>query len=65
MAVTNFRKIAFPMIACSAVGLLAPRSRRANHIARDADDSGIFAEKINGLDGFPGQANDPLWREHP
>ena len=42
--------------------LLTPRPRRANHIARDADDAGIFTEKIKGFDGFLGKANDSLRR---
>jgi hypothetical protein len=43
---------------------LAPRPWGANHIARDADDAGFLAEKIKGLDGFLGKANDPFRREH-
>src|SRR5438874_12417779 len=44
-------------------------SRRAlggrTNITRDADDAGLLAEKIKGLDRFLGKANDPLRREHP
>jgi hypothetical protein len=42
--------------------LLTSRSWRANNIAGDADDARFLAEKIKGLDGFLGKANDPLGR---
>jgi len=45
--------------------LLAPCPWRANYIARDTHDAGIFTEEIQGFDCFLGKANDPLRREHP
>ncbi len=39
---------------------------RSHAIARDADDAILFAEQVQGLDGFFGQADDALrWKQLP
>src|SRR6185437_336986 len=44
--------------------LFAPHLRRPHRIARHADDPAVFSEEIKRLNGFFGQADDSLRREH-
>ena len=41
-------------------GLLLPGPRRAHGVARDADDAPLFAEQVERLGAFLGEADDAL-----
>lgn len=43
------------------LGLFPPRLRRTHGKTRDPNDAPVFPEQIQGLGGFLGQADDPLW----